>query len=397
VLELNNEGYLKIGQESIMKNVGRLPIVISRGEGSRVWDSDGKEYIDFLMGISVNNFGHCNPEITVALTQQAEKILHVSNYFYLEEQIRLAEELVKISGFHQAFFSNSGAEANEAAIKLARKYGKVKLGGKYQIVTAKGSFHGRTFGALSATGQPKYQESFQPIVPGFTYADYNNLDSWQAAINDQTCAIILELVQGEGGVIPATRDFVKGLFEICQKRNLLFILDEVQTGLGRTGKLFAYEHYGIRPDAITIAKSLGGGIPCGALLVSEPANLFTPGDHSTTVGGGGMAFTAGLATLKLLQQPGLMAQVTQKGQYIKDTWEEWRKKLSVIEGFRGLGMMLALELKAQSKQVMLACLEAGLIVNAVSETALRILPALNIEETDLDEGLAIMKKVLQQF
>jgi predicted acetylornithine/succinylornithine family transaminase len=394
---MSNEGYLKIGQESIMKNVGRLPLVISRGEGSRVWDADGKEYIDFLMGISVNNFGHCNPEITVALTQQAEKILHVSNYFYLEEQILLASELVKLSGFQQVFFANSGAEANEAAIKLARKYGKVKLGGKYQIVTAKDSFHGRTLGALSATGQPKYQESFQPIVPGFAYADYNDLESWKAVITDQTCAIILELVQGEGGVIPATRDFIKGLSEICQKRNLLFIVDEVQTGLGRTGKIFAFEHYGFRPDVITIAKSLGGGIPCGALLVNETANIFTPGDHSTTVGGGAMAFAAGLVTLKLLQQPGLMAQVSQKGQIIKDTWEEWRKKIPVIEGYRGLGLMLALELKAPSKQVMLACLDAGLIVNAVSETALRILPALNIEDTDLDEGLAILKKVLQQF
>lgn len=397
VLEMSNESYLKIGQESMMKNVGRLPLVISRGEGSRVWDSDGKEYIDFLMGISVNNFGHCNPEITVAFTRQAEKILHVSNYFYLEEQIQLAEELVKLSGFHQAFFANSGAEANEAAIKLARKYGKVKLGGKYQIVTAKASFHGRTYGALSATGQPKYQESFQPIVPGFAYADYNDLESWQAAITDQTCAIMIELVQGEGGVIPATHDFIKGLIEICQKQNLLFIVDEVQTGLGRTGKLFAYEHYGFKPDVVTIAKSLGGGIPCGALLVSEAANLFTPGDHSTTVGGGGMAFTAGLVTLKLLQQPGLMAQISHKGQYIKDTWEKWRKTLPVIEGYRGLGLMLALELKVPSKQVMLACLESGLIVNAVSEKALRLLPALNIEETDLDQGLAILKKVLHQF
>jgi acetylornithine/N-succinyldiaminopimelate aminotransferase len=394
---MDNNAYLRIGQQAMMKNVGRLPVVISRGEGSRVWDADDKEYIDFLMGISVNNFGYCNPEITVALSKQAEKIIHVSNYFYLEEQVRLAEQLVKLSGFDAVFFSNSGAEANEAALKLARKHGKVKLGGKYQMVTAKSSFHGRTFGALSATGQPKYQESFQPIVPGFTYADYNDLDSWQAAMNDQTCAVLLELVLGEGGVIPATHDFVKGLFEICQKRNLLFMVDEVQTGLGRTGKMFAFEHYGIWPDAITIAKSLGGGIPCGALLVRENANLFTPGDHSTTVGGGAMAFAAGLATLNLLQQPGLMSQVAQKGQYIKDTWEKWQKTISVIHGYRGLGMMLALELKVPSKQVMLACLEAGLIVNAVSENAIRILPALNIPDDDLDEGLGIMKKVLQQF
>ena len=396
-VEVSNESYLTLGQASMMKNVGRLPLVISRGEGSRVWDADGKEYIDFLMGISVDNFGHCNPEITVALTEQAQKILHVSNYFYLEEQIRLAAELAKLSGYQQVFFANSGAEANEAALKLARKYGKVKLGGKYQIVAAKGSFHGRTFGALSATGQPKYQESFQPIVPGFVYAEFNNLESWKAALTDQTCAVFLELVQGEGGVVPATPDFIKGLHEICRKNNLLFIVDEVQTGLGRTGKFFAFEHYGIRPDVITIAKSLGGGIPCGALLVNEAANVLTPGDHSTTIGGGGMAFAAGLATMKLLQQADLMANVVRKGQYIKDAWEQWRKTIPVIEGYRGLGMMLALELKTSSKQVMLACLEAGLIVNAVSETALRILPALNIEEDDLDQGLTIMKKVLQQF
>lgn len=394
---MSNETYLKIGQERLMKNVGRLPLVISRGEGSRVWDAGGKEYIDFLMGISVNNFGHCNPEITVALTKQAEKLLHVSNYFYLEEQIELAEVLTRLSGFRQVFFCNSGAEANEAAIKLARKYGKVKLGGKNQIVTAKGSFHGRTYGALSATGQPKYQENFLPIVPGFVYAEYNNLDSWKVAVNDQTCAILLELVQGEGGVTPATREFIDGLATLCRERNLLFMVDEVQTGLGRTGKLFAYEHYGFKPDVVTIAKSLGGGIPCGALLVNEKANLFAPGDHSTTIGGGGMAFAAGLVTLKLLQQPGLMAEITQKGQYIKDSWAEWQKKMPLIQGYRGLGLMLALELQAPSKQVMLACLEEGLIVNAVTDTAIRILPALNIEKADLDEGLAIMKKVLQQF
>ncbi len=394
---MNNESYLKIGQDCIMKNVGRLPIVFSRGEGSRLWDADGKEYIDFLTGISVDNFGHCHPEITVALAKQAEKLLHVSNYFYMEEQIELAEELVKLSGYQQVFFCNSGAEANEAAIKLARKYGKTVLGGKYQIVTAKSSFHGRTLGALSATGQPKYQESFQPVVPGFVYAEYNNLDAWKAAITDQTCAIMLELVQGEGGVNPASAEFIKGLLDLCRKHDLLFMVDEVQTGLGRTGKLFAYEHYNFKPDLITIAKSLGGGIPCGALLVNERANIFTPGDHSTTVGGGGMAFAAGLVTLKLLQQPGLMVEVIKKGQYIKDTWEEWRKTIPVIKGYRGLGLMLALELTVPSKQVLLACLDEGLIVNAVTENTLRLLPALNIDKNDLDEGLTILRKVLKQF
>lgn len=386
-----------VGKEAIMKNVGRLPVTFSRGEGSRLWDADGKEYIDFLSGISVANLGHCHPEITAALRDQAGKILHVSNYFYLEEQIKLAQELINLTNYHSVFFANSGAEANEAAIKLARKYGKTKLGGRYQIITAKGSFHGRTMGSLSATGKPQYQENFQPIVPGFVYAEYNSLKSWLNAITDQTCAVMLELVQGEGGVYPADPAFVEGLARICYKYNLLMIVDEVQTGLGRTGKLFAYEHYNMKPDVVTIAKSLGGGVPCGALLVNEKADIFTPGDHSTTIGGGAMAYAAGLVTLRLLQEPGFLDEVLRKGNYIKDTWEYWRREMPVIDGCRGLGLMLALELKVPSKQVMLACLEEGLVVNAVTENAIRILPALNISQEDLEAGLAILKRVLQQI
>ncbi|HPT88051.1 MAG TPA: aspartate aminotransferase family protein [Bacillota bacterium] len=394
---MTNASWLKIGQEVIMKNVGRLPVVFSGASGSKLWDADGKEYIDFLTGISVHNFGHCHPDITAAITKQAEKIVHVSNYFYMEEQIELARELTKLTGLENVFFANSGAEANEAALKLARKYGKVKLGGKYEIVTAAKSFHGRTYGALSATGQSKYQESFQPIVPGFKYAEYNNLDSWKEAIGENTCAIMLELVQGEGGVNPAKPEFIAGLVEICKEKNLLFIVDEIQTGLGRTGKYFAYEHFGFTPDVVTLAKMLGSGIPCGALLVNEKANVFAPGDHSTTVGGGALAFAAGLAGLKLLQQPGVLEEVRRKGQYIMDTWESWKKELPVIAGYRGLGLMLALELTVPSKQVMLACLDAGLIVNAVTDTAIRILPAFNISMDELNEGLAIMKEVLKEF
>jgi acetylornithine/N-succinyldiaminopimelate aminotransferase len=394
---MKSAALLKMGQEVIMKNVGRLPVVFAAGAGSRLWDVDGKEFIDLLTGISVQNFGHCHPEITVALARQAEKITHVSNYFYLEEQIELARELTKLTGYQQVFFANSGAEVNEAMLKLARKYGKVRLDGKFEIVCAKDSFHGRTFGALSATGQPKYQEYFQPIVPGFKYAEFNNLDSWEAAVTDQTCAIMLELIQGEGGVNPATPEFIAGLVKLCEEQGILFLVDEIQTGLGRTGKFFAYEHYNFKPDAITIAKTLGGGVPCGALLVNEQANVFTPGDHSTTVGGGAMAFSAGLVVLKLLQQPGLMAEVNRKGQLVKDLWDDWKHEIPVISGHRGLGLMLALELTVSSKQVMLACLDAGLVVNAVTETAIRILPAFNIADDDLLEGLEILREVLLQF
>ncbi|TCL64781.1 acetylornithine aminotransferase/acetylornithine/N-succinyldiaminopimelate aminotransferase [Hydrogenispora ethanolica] len=394
---MSNSSLLELGQPAVMKNVGRLPVVFTRGEGSRLWDADGKEYLDLLTGISVHNFGHSHPAITEALVRQAGKIIHVSNYFYLEEQVKLAAALTKLTGFQQVFFSNSGAEANEAALKLARKYGKVHLDGKYQIVTARDSFHGRTFGALSATGQPKYQASFQPVVRGFVYAPMNDLDAWKTAIGDQSCAILIELVQGEGGVVPADPEFIAGLVAFCRERRVLVMVDEVQTGFGRTGKYFAYEHFHFRPDVITVAKTLGGGIPCGALLVDERANLFEPGDHSTTIGGGAMAFAAGLAVLDLLQEPGLMAEVIRKGRHIQDTWEEWRKELPVIKGSRGIGMMLALDLNIPSKPVMLKCLERGLVVNAVTDTAIRILPALNIPPAELDEALAIMKQVLREF
>ncbi len=394
---MRQDDYLQTGAATMMRNVGRLPVVFTRGQGSHLWDADGKEYLDFLTGISVLNFGHSHPEITAAMLNQAGKLLHVSNYFYLEEQIQLAEALQELSGYQKVFFANSGAEANEAALKLARKYGKEKLGGKFQIVTAVGSFHGRTLGALSATGQPKYQEAFQPIVPGFSYAEFNNLAAWKEAITDQTCALMLELVQGEGGVNPATPEFIQGIMALCQEHQLLLIVDEVQTGLGRTGKYFAYEHYGIKPDVVTIAKSLGGGIPCGALLVNEKADLFQPGDHSTTIGGGAMAYAAGLATLKLLQAPGLLAEIERKGELIAATWAAWQQELPVIKGQRGLGLMRALELNVSSKEVMLACLKAGLVVNAVNEQTIRILPALNISEAELNEGLAIMKGVLKQF
>jgi len=389
--------YLEIGKDVVMRNVGRLPLVLSKAKGSRVWDTDGKEYIDFLMGISVNNFGHCHPAISEAIASQAQKIVHVSNYFYLEEQVEVASELVKLSGYQQVFFSNSGAEANEAAIKLARKFGKVKGGGRSSIVTALHSFHGRTMGALSATGQPKYQEYFQPIVPGFTYAEFNNLDSWKAAITEDTIALMVELVQGEGGVIPADPAFVQGLVDLCREKDLLFIVDEVQTGFGRTGRMFAYEQFGIRPDVITVAKSLGGGVPLGALLVNARANVFEPGDHSTTVGGGGIALAAAKASLQLMQAPGLMEEVQRKGELIQGEWRKWSQDLKAVSGGRGMGLMLALLLNVPAKQVMLECLEEGLIVNAVADQTIRILPALNIPDEDLIAGLAILHRVLQRY
>ena len=324
--------------------------------------------------------------------------MHVSNYFYLEEQIALAEKLVALSGLDRVFFCNSGAEANEAALKLARKYGRQQLGGKYEIVSAVHSFHGRTFGALAATGQPKYQENFAPLPAGFRYAPFNDLAAWEAALTDQTCAFLLELVQGEGGVHPIDRKFLEGIADLCQKHQILLILDEVQTGLGRTGKYFAWEHFGIKPDILTTAKALGAGIPLGALLATEKvASVLVPGDHSTTVGGGGLAFAAGLEVLRLMEEENLPARAAHLGAELTSLFQSWQQDLPIIQSVRGWGLMLALELSVPAGPVAEQCFEHGLLINAVSPTALRLLPALNIDRTDLEGGLSILKAVLKEF
>ncbi|HHW11764.1 MAG TPA: acetylornithine transaminase [Firmicutes bacterium] len=381
----------------LMKNVGRLPVVFARGEGARLYDVDGKEYIDFLSGIAVQAVGHSHPAVVAALQKQAEKIIHVSNFFCLEEQVLLAEKLAALSGLERVFFANSGAEANEAAIKLARKYGRTRMGGKYEIITAYHSFHGRTMGALAATGQPKYQEAFRPLPEGFRYAHYNDLASWEAAITPQTCAVLLELVQGEGGVIPVDPAFFHGLVTLCRQHGLLLMIDEVQTGLGRTGKFFAWEHLGVKPDIMTLAKALGGGVPIGAMLAKEEvATAFEPGDHSTTVGGGGMAFAAALANLKIIEEEKLPERAARLGAELKAEFQSWQQELPVIKEVRGWGLLLALELAIPAQPVMRSCLEQGLIINAVAPTALRLVPPLNISEADLAKGLAILKQVLKE-
>lgn len=379
----------------LMKNVGRLPVVFSGGTGAKLYDANGKEYLDFLSGIAVHAVGHCHPDVVAALKQQAEKVIHVSNFFCLEEQILLAEKLAALSGLERVFFANSGAEANEAAIKLARKYGQTRMGGKYEIITAYHSFHGRTMGALAATGQPKYQEAFRPLPGGFRYAHFNDLASWEAAITPQTCAVLLELVQGEGGVTPVEPDFFHGLAALCQRHGLLLMVDEVQTGLGRTGKLFAWEHLGVKPDVMTLAKALGGGLPIGAMLAKEEvAAAFEPGDHSTTVGGGGMAYAAALAILQIMEEQDLPARAALLGAKLKAEFQSWQQEIPIIKEVRGWGLLLALELTVPAQPVMRSCLEQGLVVNAVSPTALRLVPPLTIGEEELTRGLAILKQTL---
>src|SRR5690554_484308 len=380
------------GEKVMMNNVSRLPAVFARGKGTYLFDTDGKKYLDLLSGIAVMALGHSHPRLAKVMQQQAGKILHVSNYFFLEEQVELAEKLRNLSGLGRVFFCNSGAEANEAAIKLARKYGR-KLGGKYEIITALDSFHGRTMGALAATGQPKYQEAFAPMPEGFRYAPFNELAAWEEAVNERTCAVLVEPVQGEGGVRPAAKDFIQGLAELCRRRRLLLIMDEVQTGLGRTGKLFAWQHAGVRPDIMTLGKALGHGIPFGAVLARKEA-VFEPGDHSTTVGGGRMAFATALEVLRIMEEGNLPERAGQQGRELTALFEEWRERLSVVKEVRGLGLMLALELTCPAKPVVETCLQRGLLINAVTPTALRLLPPLNIGKEELEKGLDILYEVL---
>lgn len=392
-MSMNN--LLTRAEKVLINNVRRYPAVFTRAMGSRIYDAEDREYIDFLAGIAVQAVGHSHPRITAAIRQQAEKIIHVSNYFYLEEQIALAEKLVALSGLDRVFFCNSGAEAIEAAIKLARKYGRHQLGGKHEIVSAVDSFHGRTFGALAATGQPKYQEDFRPLPAGFRYARFNDLASWEAALTDQTCAFLLELVQGEGGIHPVSREFLEGIVALCRKNKILLIFDEVQTGLGRTGTYFAWEHFGVKPDILTTAKALGEGVPLGALLaVEEVASSFAPGDHSTTVGGGGIAFAVGLEVLRIMEEEHLPARADRLGAELKTLFQSWQKELPIIKEVRGWGLMLALELTIPAGPVAQQCFEHGLLINAVTPTALRLLPALNIKRLDLEAGLSILKTVL---
>lgn len=394
---MNNETITNLGQEYVMNTYGRLPLAFVRGHGSHVWDADGKKYLDMVSGIAVNNLGHCHPKVVEAIKKQADLLLHCSNLYWNENQVTLAKLIVDYSCGSKVFFCNSGAEANEGAIKLARKWSYNKYGaGRHEIITAKNSFHGRTLTALTATGQEKYQQGFAPLTPGFSYVEYNNLAALQAAITPQTCAIMLEPVQGEGGIRPADQAYLTGVRELCTKQDLLLILDEVQTGLGRTGKLFAYQHYGLEPDIFTLAKGLGGGFPIGALVAKgEAAETFKPGEHAATFGGNPLASAAGYAALTAIIEEDLPRQALEKGEYIKAKVEELAVQLSVITDFRGLGLLVGIELNREGKSIQDYCLSKGLIVNCIQGNIIRLVPPLNISYEDIDMALAILVEALQ--
>lgn len=395
---MNNESITHLGQEYVMNTYGRLPLAIVRGLGSYVWDADGNKYLDLVSGIAVNNVGHCHPKVVAAIREQAECLMHCSNLYWNENQVMLAKLLVENSCGTKVFFCNSGAEANEGAIKLARRWSFDKYGpGRYEIITAKNSFHGRTLTALTATGQEKYQQGFEPLTPGFRYVSYNNLQELEQAITPQTCAILLEPIQGEGGVHPATTEYLTGVKRICQEKDLLLIFDEVQTGLGRTGKFLAYEHYDIEPDVFTLAKGLGGGFPIGAIVAKgEAAETFKPGQHAATFGGNPLATAAGLAAVYTLISERLPQEAWEKGEYIKAEVLKLKEGLAQIIEVRGLGLMIGIELAIEAKRVQDYCLGKGVIVNCVQNKVVRLVPPLNISYADIDLGLAVLAEAINQ-
>jgi len=385
----------ELERKYFMNVVERVPLTIVRGQGARVWDENGREYLDFVGGWAVNSLGHCHPVVTQAITEQAHLLIQASNQFYTIPQIRLAELLVQNSCLDKVFFSNSGAEANEGAIKLARRYGQLYLGGAYEVITTLGSFHGRTLAMVAATGQVKFQKPYPPLPTGFVNVEYNNIDAIKSATTDKTCAVMVEPIQGEGGVNIPDDGYLLAIKAWCDQKGILLILDEIQTGMGRTGTLFAYEQYGVEPDIMTLAKGLASGVPIGAILAKERAAVFAPGEHGSTFGGNPLTCAAGYATVKFIIDNDIPGKVKAVGQYLIAGLECLRGKFPFVTDVRGRGLLVAMEFASDIAQsLVMACLERGLLVNRVKPNALRFMPPLIIGEKEVDEALGILDKAL---
>ncbi|MDD4801652.1 MAG: aspartate aminotransferase family protein [Syntrophomonas sp.] len=393
---INNEIISK-GQEYIMNTYNRFPIAMVKGKGSYVWDADGKEYLDFLGGIAVCVLGHCNDALQARLKEQAADLWHISNLYWIKPQVELAEKLVKVSGLGKAFFCNSGAEANEAAIKLTRKYFyRRQEANKNEIIVFNDSFHGRTLATVTATGQRKYQEGFDPLPQGFVYANYNDIASVKKLITKNTAAVMLEAVQGEGGIHPADHKFIQELRSICDRENLLLIFDEVQCGIGRTGTFFACQAYGIRPDIVTMAKGLGGGFPIGAMLATdEAATGFAPGDHASTFGGNPLAMAVANTLVDTVTAPQFMESIKELGIYLQESLKQIVD--SRIIDVRGKGLMLGVEMNTEVKELVQICLQKGLLLGAAGPKVVRFVPPLNINKPEIDQAAAIFKDALQEW
>ncbi len=383
---------MSLCDEYTMPNYPRKPVVLVRGKGSRIWDSEGKEYLDFFPGWGVNGLGHCHPRVVEAIKDQAEKLLHVANDYYNEVQGRLAELLSTRSFGGQCFFCNSGAEANEAAIKLARI---ATVPGKFAVITTRNSFHGRTLTTVAATGQEKYQRGFEPLPPGFSHVPFNDLEAVRAAIAPGTCAVMVEPIQGEGGINVASEEYLAGLRQLCNEKGLILILDEVQTGMGRTGRLFAYQHYGIEPDIMTLAKMLGGGVAIGAAVARrEIASNLVPGTHASTFGGNPLAARAAIATIEAIEAENLLENAERMGKLITEKLNALARRYGGIREVRGKGVMIGAEMEFPATDLVLECMKRGLLVNCTHDTVVRFLPALTVTEQEVNEALKIFEGAL---
>jgi len=389
---MNSQQWIEKSDKYIMRTYGRYPIVPVRGAGSRLWDADGKEYLDFLGGVAVNNLGHCHPAVVAALQKQAAKLIHCSNYYQIPQQIELAELLCSHSFADKAFFCNSGAEANEAAIKLARKYSRDQFGPeRYEIITAADSFHGRTMATVSATGQEKVQRFFDPLLHGFKHVPFNDVAALEAAVTPTTCAIMLEPIQGEGGVNVPDPGYFRAVREICDRHGLILIFDEVQVGMGRTGKLFAYEHFDIVPDIMTLAKALAGGAPIGTMLAKDKfAAAFVPGTHGSTFGGNPLVCAAALATVRVILEEGILNRTEEIGEYLVGELETVGRKYPFVKEVRGIGLMIGMSLTIPGAEIVKKGHERGVLLNVTHDTVLRFVPPLVVTKQEIDSMIAIL-------
>jgi acetylornithine/N-succinyldiaminopimelate aminotransferase len=379
----------------VIPNYTRNPILLVKGSGVDVWDAEGKRYLDLFSGWAVSLLGHCHPNVVAAIQNQAAKLQHAPNIYYTEPQGLLAKHISEKSFGGQCFFCNSGAEANEAAIKLARIHNS--NAGKYKIITFSNSFHGRTIATVTATAQPKYHKGFAPLIEGFSYVPFNDLEALKKSIDDKTCAVMLETIQGEGGINIATKDFLQGIRKLCDEKGLLLILDEVQCGMGRTGKYFAYQHYDIEPDIMTLAKALGGGIAIGAMTAKkEVAKSLIPGSHASTFGGNPLACAAGVAVFETIEKENLLDHVRKIGSYSLDQLKSLQRTHKAIHEVRGMGLMIGIELAVNGTDVIKNCIQAGLFLNCTHDKVIRFMPPLNVKKESIDEGLSILKTVLSK-
>ncbi|MCI8341797.1 MAG: aspartate aminotransferase family protein [Firmicutes bacterium] len=394
----NTEALAARGANVIMNTYSRFPIAFDHGKGMYVWDTDGKKYIDFVAGIAVNSLGHAHKQLCEKIAQQSQKLMHVSNLYYTEPQIELAEMICKHSSFDKVFFCNSGAESIEASLKICRKYADMKNKPGRDIIAMEHSFHGRTYGAVTATGQEKYQKGLAPLMPGIKHVPFNDIEALKNAVNENTCGILLEPVQGEGGIHVADKEYLKEVRQICDKNDIVLVFDEVQCGVGRCGELFAHQVLGVAPDAAVFAKGLAGGIPIGALMATDKlAAAFKPGDHASTFGGNPFATAAGTVVMNELFGGGLLDNVKKQGEYLKKRLLELKEKCSIIKDVRGLGLMQGIELGTAAAPVIAECIKNGLLLVGAGEKVIRFVPALIVEKEDIDYAMDILEKAVSKI